>query len=189
MTPRLRAVRKQRGLTLTELAGQTGLTKGYLSKVERGHSTPSIAVALKVARVLSVDIGHLFCESAVEENLAVDRTPDQSAPVERYRALATAMSGKSMAPFVVRPTAGAADDPRPDHAGQEFVFVHAGAVELEYGDRRIELATGESAYFDASIAHRLRAIGVEPTEIVVVTHTGPAEGYPLPTSVRQATRQ
>ena len=40
MTALLRAVRKQRGLTLEALAQQTGLTKSYLSKIERRCSTP-----------------------------------------------------------------------------------------------------------------------------------------------------
>src|ERR1700743_2085667 len=62
MTGLLRAVRKQRGLTLSSLAEQTGLTKSYLSKIERRQSTPSIAVALKVARALDVDVAQLFSE-------------------------------------------------------------------------------------------------------------------------------
>ena len=52
MTALLRAVRRQRGLTLDNLAEQTGLTKSYLSNIERGQSTLSIALALKVARAL-----------------------------------------------------------------------------------------------------------------------------------------
>ena len=43
MSGLLRAVRQQRGMTLEELAAGTGLTKSYLSKVERGQSVPSIA--------------------------------------------------------------------------------------------------------------------------------------------------
>lgn len=52
MSALLRAVRQQRGMTLEELAEATGLTKSYLSKVERQRSTPSIAVAMKLARAL-----------------------------------------------------------------------------------------------------------------------------------------
>ena len=56
----LRAVRQQRGMTLEQLADATGLTKSYLSKVERQRSTPSIAVAMKLARALDVDVAQLF---------------------------------------------------------------------------------------------------------------------------------
>jgi transcriptional regulator with XRE-family HTH domain len=166
VTALLRAVRRQRGLTLDGLAAATGLTKSYLSKIERGQSTPSIAVALKVARALDVDVGRLFSDEAAREKIAVDRAEHRGG--ERYRALASSLLGKSMSPFVVRPTENAADDPRPEHAGQEFVFVHAGNVELEHGDQIVALGAGDSAYFDASVSHKIRAVGAEPAEVVVV---------------------
>src|SRR5262249_18653813 len=169
MTALLRAVRRQRGLTLEQLAAQTGLTKSYLSKIERRQSTPSIAVALKVARALDVDVGRLFSDEAAQEKIAVDRAAEHAA--QRSQALASAMLGKSMLPFVLRPTGTARGDPPPEHAGQEFVFVHAGHIELEYGDQTLALGPGDSAYFDASITHLIRAIGAEPAQVVVVAET------------------
>lgn len=173
VTARLRAVRRQRGLTLEALAGQTGLTKSYLSKIERRQSTPSIAVALRVAKALDCDVGRLFSDEAAEEKIAVDRASGADAG-ERYQALAAPLLGKAMSPFVIRPTADPADDPRPEHAGQEFLFVHAGTVELDYGDRTITLGIGDSAYFDASVSHKIRAVGAGRAEVVVVAQTGPA---------------
>lgn len=93
------------------LAQQTGLTKSYLSKIERRRSTPSIAVALKVAKALDVDVGRLFSEEAAHEKITVERAA--SAEGERYRVLASSVLGKSMSPFVVRPTERPADDPIP----------------------------------------------------------------------------
>ncbi|QLL09464.1 helix-turn-helix domain-containing protein [Mycobacterium vicinigordonae] len=174
MTALLRAVRRQRGLTLEELADQTGLTKSYLSKIERGQSTPSIAVALKVARALDVDVGRLFSDEAAQEKFTVDRASDRThSQGGRYHALAGALLGKSMSPFVVRPTDTPSDDPHPTHTGQEFVFVHTGTVELEYGDQTVTLRAGDSAYFDASVGHRLRALGKVRAEVVVVTQAEP----------------
>ncbi len=169
VTALLRAVRTQRGLTLEALAEQTGLTKSYLSKIERGQSTPSIAVALKVAKALDVDVGRLFSDGEAREKIAVDRAP-AGADRRRYRVLASSLLGKSMSPFVVRPAEGPADDPHPEHGGQEFLFVHAGSVELGYGDQTITLGTGDSAYFDASVAHTIRSVGARPAEVVVVAH-------------------
>ena len=171
MTALLRAVRRQRGLTLEQLAAQTGLTKSYLSKVERRQSTPSIAVALKVARALDVDVGRLFSDDEAREKIAVDRAAAPGA--DRYQVLASGLLGKFMSPFVIRPTGGPSSDPHPEHPGQEFVFVHAGRVELEYGDQTLTLGTGDSAYFDASISHKLRAISAGPAEVVVVAQTDP----------------
>jgi transcriptional regulator with XRE-family HTH domain len=178
MTALLRAVRRQRGLTLETLAQQTGLTKSYLSKIERRQSTPSIAVALKVARALDVDVAQLFSDESTDQKITIDRANDRShANLERYVALAPAVLGKSMSPFIVRPTNRGADGPQPAHTGQEFVFVHAGTVELDCGDQTFTLAAGDSAYFDASVSHNFRPVGTGPAEIVVVAQNDP-DGYP-----------
>jgi transcriptional regulator with XRE-family HTH domain len=173
MTALLRTVRQQRGLTLESLAEQTGLTKSYLSKIERQRSTPSIAVAMRVARALDVDVARLFSEPSDEEKLAIDRAADRRTGRQRYRAMAAGLLGKSMTPFVVEPTGGLSADPHPVHTGQEFVFVHTGVIELEYGDRTCTLEAGDSAYFDASISHRIRAVGDSSSEVVVVAADEP----------------
>lgn len=172
MTALLRAVRTQRGLTLAALAAQTGLTKSYLSKIERRQSTPSVAVALKVAKALDVDVGRLFSDEEAQEKIAIDRAYG-AADGQRYRALAPSLLGKSMSPFVVHPNEQPTDDPHPEHSGQEFMFVHAGSVELEYGDQTITLHAGDSAYFDAAISHKIRAVGDERAEVVVVAQAEP----------------
>lgn len=174
MTALLRAVRRQRGLTLAALAEQTGLTKSYLSKIERRQSTPSIAVAIKVAQALDVDVARLFSDEAADEKITVDRAAERSGNTERYVALAPGALGKFMSPFVVRPSVHTAEDPHPVHSGHEFVFVHAGTVELAYGDQCVTLATGDSAYFDASVSHNFRAVGKAPAEVVVVAHQEPS---------------
>jgi transcriptional regulator with XRE-family HTH domain len=156
------------------LAEQTGLTKSYLSKVERQQSTPSIAVAIKVARALDVDVARLFSDQPADEKISVDRAVDRSHDSQRYVALAPSVLGRSMSPFVVRPTGMATDDLQPAHTGQEFVFVHAGTVELQYGDRTVRLNAGDSAYFDASVGHWFGAVGVVPAEIVVVACSEPS---------------
>ncbi|OBK11893.1 helix-turn-helix domain-containing protein [Mycobacterium asiaticum] len=171
MTALLRAVRRQRGLTLESLAEQTGLTKSYLSKIERGYSIPSIAVALKVARALDVDVGRLFSDGAAAEKITIDRAADGTE--HRYRALGSTLLAKSMSPFMVRPASARSDDTHVEHAGQEFVFVHAGTVQLDYGDQTITLDTGDSAYFDASVSHKLRTVGTGPAEVLVITHDEP----------------
>jgi transcriptional regulator with XRE-family HTH domain len=173
MTGLLRTVRKQRGLTLAILAEQTGLTKSYLSKIERRQSTPSIAVALKVARALDVDVAQLFSDKSADETIVVDRADDCSEGGGHYRLLAPNLLGKAMSPFIVRPPHGA-DDPIPAHPGQEFLFVHAGTVEVEYGDQVFTLAAGDSAYFDASVSYHLRSVDAACAEVVVVAYIEPS---------------
>lgn len=167
----LRAVRQQRGMTLDELAAGTGLTKSYLSKVERGQSVPSIAAALKISRTLDVDVAQLFSDDPEVGTFSVERAADRGTA--RNHAMVAGMLGKAMSPFVVRPGRQFATHAHPTHPGQEFVFVHSGTIELNYDGRLVELATGDSAYFDASAQHKLRQVGDETAEVIVVTSPAP----------------
>lgn len=165
----LRAVRLQRSMTLESLAEATGLTKSYLSKVERRQSVPSIAAAMKIARALEVDVAQLFSDDPEASAITVERAIDHHR--RRHHPVATDMLGKAMSPFVVRPGPEFAEHSHPSHAGQEFVFVHAGTVELNYDSQITTLGTGDCAYFDASATHRFRRVGAAPAVVIVVAYT------------------
>ncbi|MTE16890.1 helix-turn-helix domain-containing protein [Nocardia aurantiaca] len=169
----LRTVRRQQQMTLDELAEQTGLTKSYLSKVERRLSMPSIAAAMKIARALHVDVGQLFSDQAAEAQFVVERA---TAPGEqRYWPVAAAMLAKTMSPFIVFPTEEFSADGHRVHSGQEFIFVHAGTIELNYNGSITVLDTGDCAYLDASLEHRMRSIGPIPARVVVVANNDTRE--------------
>ncbi|MEU4120124.1 XRE family transcriptional regulator [Kitasatospora sp. NPDC028055] len=177
MSSRLRVLRQQNRLSLEALAEQVGVTKSYLSKVERGLSDPSISTALKLARALGVDVGRLFSDEVEPELVTVvragERTPiaggaGPGAP--HYEGIATGLSGKRMVPFVMYPPTDATGSPFKSHPGEEFFFVHAGTVELEFPERTVELGPGDSVYFNSAVPHRCRSTGPEPAHVLVVIH-------------------
>lgn len=57
---RIRAARQSQRLTIEQVAEATGLTKGFLSRVERDLTSPSVASLVTLCQVLSVSIGELF---------------------------------------------------------------------------------------------------------------------------------
>lgn len=158
-------------MTLDGLATETGLTKSYLSKVERGQSTPSIAAALKISRALDVDVAQLFSDDPELNSLVVEKAAERGSG--RHHAIAAGLLGKAMAPFVVRPGRQFTSHSHPSHPGQEFVFVHCGAIELSHDRRVVRLETGDCAYFDASLPHKLRQVGDAAAEVLVVAHHVP----------------
>jgi transcriptional regulator with XRE-family HTH domain len=161
-------------MTLEQVADGTGLTKSYLSKVERGHSVPSIAAAMKIARTLDVDVAQLFSDDPEVGTLTVERAAERNG--ERHHPIAAGMLGKAMSPFVVRPGRQFTAHPHPTHPGQEFVFVHAGRVELNHDGQIVELATGDCAYFDAAAPHKFRQVGDDIATVVVVAYDAPGAG-------------
>ena len=129
---RLRLLRKQQGMTLATVAERTGLTKSYLSKLERGQSSPSLVVAFKLAGALGVDVETLFGENPdpaelvtvvrAHERISIEGPAEAGEP--RYEGIATGITGNLMVPFMLYPCR--ADEPWSpfrEHEGQEFVFV------------------------------------------------------------------
>ncbi|MFD8708084.1 helix-turn-helix domain-containing protein [Kitasatospora sp. NPDC059648] len=174
MINRVRQLRKERLMTLEALADLSGVTKSYLSKVERGHSLPSIAVCASLAKALGVPLDHLFADSEELVDVIVTRAGERQAltaadePGTRYEGMALAAGTKSMAPFMLHPPHDADHVPFRDHPGEEFVFVHEGQAELILPSRSIPLHPGDCAYFKASTPHKLRSVGARRAAVLLL---------------------
>lgn len=168
----LRVLRRQNGLTLEALADRAGLTKSYLSKLERGQrGAPSISVAISLANALGVEVSRLFGEQADTETITVDRATERTALAAsetRYDGVAVGMVGKQMLPFVLYPPTDETQCVFREHGGDEFVLVQRGVVELLFPDRQERLDVGDSAYFCGGVPHRFRSVGQDQAEVVVV---------------------
>ncbi|SDI62820.1 helix-turn-helix domain-containing protein [Pseudomonas panipatensis] len=177
MSMRLKLLRKKLGVTLETLAEKTGMTKSYLSKVERGLNTPSIAAALKLAKALNVQVEELFGEenggdpgySLVRREQRQSLTQDDQGPA--YASLARHIGGRALLPFVVYPPADFSQSTFKEHLGEEFIFVHRGRVEVDFLSERLVLETGDALHFNAQKPHRLRSLGDEQAELLVVVHS------------------
>ncbi|RKP46036.1 helix-turn-helix domain-containing protein [Trinickia fusca] len=172
MTIRLKLLRKQKGWTLDVLAEASGLTKSYLSKVERGVSVPSIAVALKLSKALDVEVEQLFSDTQDPDLITVTRAADRrAAPAGRthaFASIAASVAPKKMLPFIVYPPQEFAASGGREHEGEELLFVHKGQVEIEFPNETVRLKVGDSVYFNALIPHRTRSLGATQAEILVV---------------------
>jgi len=180
---KIRGLRTRSDLTLQGLSNLTGLSKPLLSQIENGIIAPPIATLLKISRALGVNIGHFFQEDSTHEWLVVVREEERREVMRRfegdgakvgyrYESLAYPWSDKHMEPFMVE------IEPRSEeeltfynHAGEEFLFVLAGAVEFRGGDKVIILATGDSIYFDSEVPHAVRGLGGEKARAIAVIYS------------------
>ncbi|WP_307806731.1 helix-turn-helix transcriptional regulator, partial [Streptomyces sp. FH025] len=94
MINRVRLLRKERLMTLEALAERSGVTKSYLSKIERGQSVPSIAVCASLAKALEVPLDSLFTEAEGLDEVTVTRAAERRSltspdePGTRYEGMA-----------------------------------------------------------------------------------------------------
>jgi len=184
---RLASLRKLNGLTLEQLASRAEITKSYLSKLERGLSSPTIATLLKLARALGLDSEQLIGAHSHQDEIVLVKASDRvpfSRSDERegytYEAIAATRLSKSMVPFIMCPP-HTLDEGKDlvSHAGEELIFLVAGKMEVVFADRRVRMDAGDAIYFDASIPHRSRSIGKSQAQaLVVVSAPGSCAGKP-----------
>ncbi|NYT37248.1 helix-turn-helix domain-containing protein [Allopusillimonas soli] len=175
---RLKALRRKHQFSLEQLAQRTGLTKSYLSKLERALSEPSISTVLKLAQAYEIGIPELMGthRDGKDESISVvrrnEREPlDRGSPSQgyRYEAMAGNRLVRVMDPFVVYPPR--ANEAAPvsfPHAGEEFMLVLKGAISITIGDRKFTLAKGDSIYFDSEIPHKLITTSKVDAQVLVV---------------------
>ena len=173
---RIGELRAHLGMTLDDLARQTGFTKGYLSKIENSKKVPPIGSLSRIARALKTEITELmhtpskgsdraFCVVRKGERLPVVR--GGTAFGYDYVSLADTRSHKKMEPFLFTFPSEIDKHVFFEHDGEEFLFVLTGKVEWQAGGDKVILHPGDSVYFDSRLPHRGRALEGEASAIVV----------------------
>jgi transcriptional regulator with XRE-family HTH domain len=173
---RLKNLRGLKGVTLEDLAQRTGLTKSFLSKVERGKSMPSIATALKIADAFEVGVGDLFGASETAKDFAVVRKTERKPfsgrrfkAGHRYEAIAPGHFHGLYEAFVDHPPF---DEPphhqRAQHRGHEMLFVIKGKIDVAFPHQSVKLEEGDSIVFSGQIPHRVLSLRPKRAEILVI---------------------
>jgi transcriptional regulator with XRE-family HTH domain len=187
---RVTGLRKAQRLTLDVLTKRTGLSKGYLSKIENGRSIPPIGTLARIASALGTDVAYFMQDSAAHETerISVVRVGERKAVVRGgsqfgydYLSLAHKRRFKGMEPFVFRFPKKYKSQVRFEHEGEEFLFVLSGQIDFEIGDRKNRqswiLEAGDSIYFDSSQPHKGRSLTDDATALVVILNN---TGLPAP---------
>lgn len=193
---RIAELRKLNGLTLELLAQRASLTKSYLSKLERGLSSPTLATVGKLAAALEVSVDQLIGAAAHSSSILIVKSQDRvpfSPSANRnagtYEAIGVQRKDKMMRPFVMRPPLSLADNsPMACHAGEELIFVVSGEMDVMFADRQVRLCTGDSLYFNASIPHCTKSVGPLEAQALVVISDPKNMTLPTHSTVTRVTR-
>ncbi|HET7067555.1 MAG TPA: XRE family transcriptional regulator [Nocardioides sp.] len=162
--PRLRRIRDERGLRLTEAARLTGISKSTLSRLETGQRRPSLELLLPLAQTYRVPLDDLV------------GAPDVGDP--RIRLKPRRLNGRTVIPLagrpggiqawkIVIPTSQTTPKPR-THDGFEWLYVLSGRMRLVLGPRDLVVGTGEAVEFDTSVPHWFGSTGDGPAEVLSI---------------------
>lgn len=160
------------------LAELSGLTKGYISKIEKSDKSPPLSTLSKIANALDTDITLLTAEeleSPEEVSICIVRKGEGkkissgSLKGYHYEALAYKKRGKNMEPFMLMPSFD--EKAIFTHEGEEFMFILEGTHELVFNNKKYILNEGDSVYFDSRIPHTGRSIGEKRAKILAVMYS------------------
>lgn len=159
----VRELRKRQRLTGSELATQTGLSVGMLSKIENGVISPSLATLQTLANTLRVPLVQLFSgfeeprgamHVKAGEGVEIDRAGTRAG--HQYKLLGhigSNDSGVVVEPYLIELTDESDRFPTFQHEGIEILYMLEGRVDYRHGDQIYLLEPGDSLLFDADAPH------------------------------------
>jgi transcriptional regulator with XRE-family HTH domain len=180
--PRVRALRDAIGLSLRELAERSGVSAPMLSQVERGETSPTLAIASRIAAGLDLRLSQLLRldeSGTVAIVRANERRPGTSDPACGHRAeiLTPPLPGQraELSRHVLAAgavTGGPGDPPMHEPGSRETALVQEGAVVLAIDGERHRLSVGDCVTFDADLPHHFENPGPGEAILLAVVSAG-----------------
>ena len=179
--PRVRALRDAMDLSLRELGDRAGVSAPMLSQVERGETSPTLAVAARIAGGLELSLSQLLrldeADGVTVVRRAGRRPGAARARGHSYEVLTPPVPGQraEVSHHVLAPAAatGGPDDPPIHEAGsRETAVVTAGRVRLVCDGAAHELGEGDAVTFDADLPHHFENSGDREATFMAVVSAG-----------------
>lgn len=165
LAARLKEERSLKGLSLDALSKLSGVSRSMLSQIERGESSPTVAILWNLTRALNIDFSTLLDHemrpaNPIREVLTAGRTPvirNVEAGCE-IRILSSAEAVGSTEVYDIRFSAGAALESDPHEIGTiEHLTVLEGMLTVTSAEETVIAATGDTIRYSADVPHAIRA--------------------------------
>ncbi|HEX3243243.1 MAG TPA: XRE family transcriptional regulator [Solirubrobacterales bacterium] len=176
---RVHALRDAMGLSLRDLAERSGVSAPMLSQVERGETSPTIAVAAKIAAGLDLTLSQLL-RLDEGEHVVVSRGQGRRSSRRgghRFEELTPPLPGQRADVSLHTLEAGAAtggakDPPMHEPGSRETAVVLSGTVALVVDGSRHELGEGDAVTFDADLPHHFENESDDDARFLAVIAAG-----------------
>jgi transcriptional regulator with XRE-family HTH domain len=169
---RLRAIRLLRRRTLKDVAAVAGVSESFLSQLERGRTSASVASLQRLASALAIEISDLFSTNGLPRP-GVTRRNARELLVWGHlgrKALLTPKPFHSLEVVAAEfdPGGSTGDEPYTHGDSEELLLVIRGRVHVQLGEDVYDLGTGDSVHYRSSTPHRVSNPGDEPAEVLFV---------------------
>jgi transcriptional regulator with XRE-family HTH domain len=169
---RIKSLRQSNHLTLRQLAEKVGCTDAYLSQIENGRVSPSIASLKRIAEALQSKITDFFVESGDDDPVVLRTDQRVTLSLDRWNARIQSLvinpKNKRMHPFFTTIEPGGGSHGLYSHVGEEFGIVLKGELEIDLDGTIHVVKQNESFYYNSSQPHSWTNPGKEETVVVWV---------------------
>lgn len=174
---RVKALRKEKGLSLDELSKLTGFDVDLLNRIEKSEIQPQLGTVMKLSKALDSAFGRLvsgvgdrlYSVTRRQEQKVVSRSTSRKGKkkIYTYKSLAPEVKGRHMEALIVQLEENP-DEQMSVHEGEEFIYILEGVTIFKIGEDRFELEPGDSVYYLSTTPHLIAAKSGRATILAVL---------------------
>ncbi|WP_336838445.1 XRE family transcriptional regulator [Sphingobacterium siyangense] len=174
---KIKEIRKEKGITIQEVADRAGVSKGLISQIENNRTIPSLLVLINIINALNIDLNEFFKDfnSELDSGPVVVRKKDTYSPFEKesaigfhYKRIFTSAMDSSTMDIVLLELLPDAQRPMVETEAYEYKYIISGQVEYIFNDQKISLEEGDSIFFNGRLSHTPRNVGSEKAVMLIV---------------------
>lgn len=174
---KLKEIRKQKGVTLQEVANDAGVTKSLVSQIENSRTIPSLPVMLGLIQALDIDLNVFFKDiiSTSSGEAVIVRKKEDYQPFTKenakgffYQRIVSKQFKDAHIDVVLLRLQKDAKRPMVRTNAYEFKYVLSGTVEYTVGKNKYVLNQGDSMFFDANELHNPKCIDGDEALLLVI---------------------
>ena len=177
---KLKSTRLRNDMTIQELAESSGVSSNMISRIERGLTTPSVEIIVKLANAFGMSISY-FVEEAEKGSTIIHTKKGQGEPIFFFEdkhqiiSLTQGLRDPNFTVFfdTIEQNCSSGDGGMV-HTGEEFALVLEGALEFVIEGENYALQEGDSIVFKASLPHRWRNLHQGKTLVLWVVSPAPS---------------
>jgi transcriptional regulator with XRE-family HTH domain len=174
---RIKERRREKNITVQELASLANVSKGLISQIENSRTVPSLIVLIDIIKALEIDLNEFFKDIRTKSKLhpILIKRKDEYEHFEKehangfhYQRILTRFIDHSTVDIVILNLEANATRPLVETDAFEYKYILAGEIEYQFNEEKIRLSQGDSMLFDGRIPHTPVNLGSQTASMLVV---------------------
>ncbi len=177
ISKRIKEKRREKNITVQELATRANVSKGLISQIENSRTVPSLMVLIEIIKALEIDLNEFFRDihTSTDQPLILVRRKSEYEHFDKehasgfhYQRIFTRFISQSTVDIVILELEPGASRPLVETDAFEYKYILNGAIAYQLGDQVITLSTGDSMLFDGRIPHTPKNTGISLATMLVI---------------------